>query len=279
MNSPHGGCAVLPTTVAEVLELARVSKDTYLAPPVTEVGAGRNLYGGQVAAQALSAARYTVPDGRFPHSIHGNFLKPGDSSEPITFQVELDRDGGQYSSRRVVATQSGEAIFHAACSFATPTLGVDFQATTMPVVQPPDDLETFHLDPRWTFDVEARVPEDSEPWYRWPARLWLRLREPLAEDPNVQACGLVFMSDLCTGLSRVPGVEQVGVLPSLDHTVWLHRCGRADDWVLLDLAPISTSSARGLYMGGIYLPDGTLLASLVQESLFGIGRRRKRPKS
>jgi acyl-CoA thioesterase-2 len=119
---------------------------------------------------------------------------------------------------------------------------------------------------------EVRVPKDSRPWYRWPARLWLRIREPLDDDPNVQACGVVCLSDLCTGLSRAPRVEQAGLLPSLDHVVWLHRGGRVDDWLLVDLMPLATGGGRGVYAGQIYDQAGTLLATLAQESLFDTER-------
>jgi acyl-CoA thioesterase II len=260
-----------PTSVAEILSLISLTSNRFLARAISDTGR-RRLYGGQVAAQALRAASLTVADGRVAHSIHCYFLHAGDASQPIVFEVERDRDGGRYSARRVTAAQGDTIIFSMACSFARANSGADFQADTMPAVQMPAELETYQLDAARTFDLEARVPEDSEPWYRWPARLWLRIREPLDDDPNVQACGVVFLSDLCTGLSRAPQVEQAGLLPSLDHAVWLHRGGRADDWLLVDLMPLATGSGRGVYTGQIYDQAGTLLASLAQESLFDTER-------
>ncbi|OBG28482.1 acyl-CoA thioesterase II [Mycobacterium alsense] len=257
--------------VAELLRLIPVAPDRFLAPALG--GARRRpLYGGQVAAQALRAASLTVPDGRVAHSIHGYFLQPGDASRPVALRVERDRDGGSYSARRVTATQADAVIFSMACSFARGKNGAGFQATTMPAVPMPAQLKPYRLDVARAFDVEARVPLDDQPWYRWPARLWLRIREPLDDDPNVQACGVVFLSDLCTGLSRAPRVEQAGLLPSLDHAVWLHRGGRADDWLLVDLMPLATGGGRGVYTGRIYDRSGTLVASLAQESLFDTER-------
>lgn len=260
-----------PASVAEMLSLISLTSNRFLASAVSDTGR-RRLYGGQVAAQALRAASLTVADGRVAHSIHGYFLHAGDASQPIVLEVERDRDGGRYSARRVTAIQGDTIIFSMACSFARANNGADFQAATMPAVQMPAELETYQLDAARTFDLEARVPADSEPWYRWPARLWLRIREPLDDDPNVQACGVVFLSDLCTGLSRAPQVEQAGLLPSLDHAVWLHRDGRADDWLLVDLMPQATGRGRGVYTGQIYDQAGTLLASLAQESLFDTER-------
>lgn len=268
---------VAPTSVAEVLDLQQLAHDRFRAEPVSCTGR-RTIYGGQVAAQALRAASLTVPDDRIAHSIHGYFLLAGDASGPIELRVERDRDGGRYSGRRVTAVQHDEVIFAMSCSFSRPKEGAEFQAVTIPPVAGPGELETYQLNASRTFDLEARVPEDPDPWYRWPARLWLRIREPLSDDPNVRACGVVFISDLCTGLSRAPLVEQAGLLPSIDHAVWLHHCADPNDWLLVDLNPLATAGGRGLYSGHIFDQRGKLLASLAQESLFDVTRGGSAPQ-
>lgn len=266
------GDAASLTTVAEVLNLKPLTHDSFLAEPVSVTGR-RTVYGGQVAAQCLRAASLTVPDGRIAHSLHAYFVTAGDASAPIVLRVERDRDGGRYSGRRVTARQGDAVIFSMACSFSQPKdTAAEFQAAAMPPVQGPAELVTYQLNASRTFDLEARVPDDPDPWYRWPARLWLRIREPLDDDPNVRACGVVFLSDLCTGLSRAPQIENVGLLPSIDHAVWLHRVGDPNDWLLVDLYPLATSGGRGVYTGRIYDERGTLLASLTQESLFDVTR-------
>jgi acyl-CoA thioesterase-2 len=266
------GDQAAPTAVAEVLQLKHLPHSRFLADPVSSTR--RTLYGGQVAAQALLAASMTVPDGRVAHSLHAYFLAAGDAGAPIMFEVARDRDGGRYSGRRVIARQSDSVIFSMACSFARPKGNApEFDAVEMPDVEPPAHLPTHQLNASRTFDLEARVPDDANPWYRWPARLWLRIREPLADDPNVRVCGVVFLSDLCTGLSRVPHIEQVGLLPSLDHAVWLHRGGDPNQWLLVDLHPLATAGGRGMYSGQIYDESGALLANLTQQSLFDIASR------
>ncbi|MFC3776753.1 acyl-CoA thioesterase [Mycolicibacterium holsaticum] len=258
--------------MAEVLQLKALPYDRFLAGPITTT-ARRTIYGGQVAAQALRAASLTVPDGRVAHSLHAYFLAAGDASAPTVLEVQRDRDGGRYSGRRVVARQGEAVIFSMVCSFSRAKRGApEFQAADMPDVQRPAELPTHQLNASRTFDVEARVPADPDPWYRWPARLWLRIREPLADDPNVRACGVVFLSDLCTGLSRAPQIEEVGLLPSLDHAVWLHRGADPNQWLLVDLHPQATAGGRGMYCGQIFDERGTLVASLSQESLFDIAR-------
>lgn len=261
-----------PITVAEVLKLQHLSHDRFQANPVSVTGR-RTIYGGQVAAQALRAASLTVPEDRVAHSMHGYFLAAGDASIPLELRVVRDREGGRYSGRRVSAHQGERVIFSMVCSFSRPKDdAAEFQAFDMPDVQRPAELTTHELNASRTFDLEARVPEDPNPWYRWPARLWLRIREPLDDDPNVRACGVVFLSDLCTGLSRAPEIERVGLMPSIDHAVWLHRGGDPNDWLLVDLNPLATAGGRGVYSGQIYDERGTLVASLAQESLFDVSR-------
>ncbi|MGE2734569.1 acyl-CoA thioesterase [Mycolicibacterium vaccae] len=253
--------------MAEILRLKEILHGRFIADPVSPVR--RTLFGGQVAAQALRAASLTVPDDRTAHSLHAYFLAAGDASAPIVFTVERDRDGGRYSGRRVTAHQGDSVILSLSCSFSRPTEGAtEFQAATMPAAQPPDGLATYELNPLRTFDLQARVPDDPDPYYRWPARLWLRISEPLDDDPNLRACGVVFLSDLCTGLTRMPQCAETALLTSLDHAVWLHRDRDPNEWLLVDLHPVATSAGRGVYSGQIYDQRGTLAASLTQESLF-----------
>src|SRR3990172_6995957 len=86
----------------------------------------QRVFGGQVIGQALVAAYRTV-DGRIAHSLHGYFLRPGDPSVPIIYEVDRIRDGGSFSTRRVVAIQHGEAIFSMSASFQVEESGFDHQ--------------------------------------------------------------------------------------------------------------------------------------------------------
>jgi acyl-CoA thioesterase II len=259
------------TSLARALELTPLSSDVFLAPAVGDTGR-LSLFGGQLVAQAIRAAAHTVPGGRIVHSMHAYFLRPGSSLAPIVYRVHRDPDGGRYSTRRIVVSQSNE-ICTVSASFVIPEDGPEFQASEMPQAAAPEQLPVYKLEPRRTFDLEARLPDDAQPWHRWPTRLWTRIREPLANDPNIHACALMFLSDMCTGLSKAPAVNEVGILPSLDHAVWLHRQFCANDWMLLDLSPESTAGGRGMYTGRVFARDGTLLASLAQESLFDRRRR------
>jgi acyl-CoA thioesterase-2 len=190
------------TGLSEVLTLERIEADMFRTVVVSrEPG---SLFGGEVAAQALRAAAETVPDGRQPHSLHGYFLSPGDSSRRVLLTVSRDRDGGSYSNRRVIAVQDGRVIFNMAASFHVTEQGSGYQAPAAPVVEPPEDLPVHERFFR-RHGVELRVPTQPMPGQVWPSRFWARSRHPLTGD-ILHACALTYLSDMFTGMASVPGV-------------------------------------------------------------------------
>ena len=263
-------------TATELLELEEIDRDLYRARSAFPDRLNYNLYGGQVAAQALRAAGLTVAPDREPHSLHGYFLRPGDPSRLTVFQVFRDRDGRSFSARRVVALQHGEVIFNMSASFHATRDGYDEQVHDAPAVPGPEECRPFDI-PR-LYSVESRVaPRPAETG--WPMRLWARCTVALPDDPLLHACVLTYLSDVVAGLAPLRGAEYHSG-PSLDHSVWSHRPARMDDWVLLDLAPNSAARGRGWYTGALYTTGGRLAASIAQEVLFSPIRRqasRRRP--
>ena len=269
-----------------LLDLAKTGDNSFegLSPaePVQRV------FGGQVLAQALVAASRTVGSGRQCHSLHAYFLRPGDPSVPIAYDVERSRDGASFSARRVVASQKGPPIFTLASSFQRAESGFEHQAQ-MPLVPPPESLEDDQ-------DVLLRDPHLSAPMRSWvlrerpfetrsvlgrglgdrPARaaldhIWLKTRGPLPDDPAIHHALLAFVSDMFLldtallphGKSIFSDVQ----VASLDHAMWFHRDFRADDWLLYAQDSPSASGARGFNRGSIYTRDGILVASVAQEGL------------
>jgi acyl-CoA thioesterase-2 len=256
-----------------VLSLERIEADLFRTCVVFDDPYG--LYGGQVAAQALRAAAETVPDGRLPHSLHGYFLSRGDPNRRVLLTVHRDRDGRSYSNRRVIAVQNGIVIFNLTASFHVAEDGPEYQAHDLPEVTAPEQAADISSHIR-LLGMAVAIPEQATPGQEWPSRVWLRAREPLS-DPTMRACALAYVSDMFTGLASVPGIAQVGPVTSLDHAVWFHRQVAMDNWVLMDLEPEATAGGRGMYTGRIFGRDGTLAASIAQESLFRIGTRRPGP--
>lgn len=243
------------------------------------------IFGGQVVAQALTAAYKTV-EGRVCHSLQSYFIRPGDPTRPVLYQVERSRDGHSFTTRRVLAIQKGEQIFNMACSFQAPESGFEHQ-TEMP--EPAFSAEQMgkHIEAwmksapepatRWlrNLPIEMRAidPVDPENPVTKPAHqmVWLRARADAGDDVALNQTLLAFASDyslLGTGM-RPHGVSwQSGVqTASLDHIIWFHRPTNFAEWHLYVQDSPSASGARGFNRGAIYRHDGTLVASVAQEGL------------
>jgi acyl-CoA thioesterase-2 len=261
------------------LDLERLDSDQFLGDPGP--GEGR-LFGGMVAAQCTIAAGRTVAPDRSLHSLHAYFLRPGRHDVPIRFVVDRIRDGRTFTTRRVVAHQSGEAIFNMSSSFARPEEGISHQSP-MPEAPAPEDCEDYEEmraramgspDVRRPSAVEVRVADGgeagaspSEPWQR----NWVRLRGPLPDDPLVHVAGLVYASDrtLLSTASRIHGLSWGRrMAASLDHAVWIHRPVRLDEgWLLYASESPAAHAARGLIFGGLFDREGHRIASVAQEAL------------
>ncbi len=282
--------------LCERLVLEPLDRDLFLADPGE--GEGR-LFGGLVAAQSVLAAIATIGEpgeyGRASssllHSIHAYFLRPGRYDLPIRFVVDRIRDGRTFTTRRVVAHQAGEAIFNMAASFARPEEGMSHQRP-MPEVGPPDGLEEWATlrarkmglpEPaHFESPIEVRVLDASEfeeTGPRDPVRqLWIRPRGVIPDDLALHTAILVYATDrtlLSTAIlasGRIAGKDVMGA--SLDHAVWLHHPIRFDDWLLYSsVSPIS-HAARGLIFGSLYRRDGVQLASVAQEALIRVRRKK-----
>ncbi|HTW18622.1 MAG TPA: acyl-CoA thioesterase II [Mycobacteriales bacterium] len=252
----------------------------------------QRVFGGQVAAQALVAAGRTVPADRFVHSLHAYFLRPGDPSIPIVYEVDRIRDGRSFTTRRVVAVQHGEAIFHLSASFQVHEDGVEHQEP-MPEAPDPESLPTMEErrieagiapSPRWErqFPIELRYV-DEPPWLAGSVaarknrqQVWVRANGELPDDPLVHVCAATYASDL-TLLDSVLLANGLTwddnrkiMVASLDHAMWFHRPFRADDWLLYDQQSPSASGARGLAAGRLFTRDGRHVVSVVQEGLLRV---------
>ena len=251
----------------------------------------QRVFGGQVAGQALVAAARTVDESRPVHSLHAYFLRPGDPSRPILYEVDRLRDGRSFTTRRVVAIQHGEAIFNLQASFHGYEPGPDHQLTMphgharpgvaarleraavavpgaarRPVRPAPADRPALH---------RRRPDEPQGHGGRTASRSGCAPTATLPDDPVLHACIVTYASDMTLLDTAVmpfglawdsPGMK----MASLDHAMWFHRPFRADEWLLYDQRAISVTSARGLAGGAIFTADGRLAVSVVQEGLIRI---------
>ncbi|WP_171123375.1 MULTISPECIES: acyl-CoA thioesterase II [unclassified Ruegeria] len=282
-------------SLADILQPEQVGPDLFRAAAFSGDAVPTRLFGGQVIAQCLAAARHSVSAERRCHSIHSYFLRAGDPNQPLIFRVENARDGGSFSTRRVIATQGDQQILNFTGSFHVPDEGWDYQHEKPDAPGPQDcapdqstatarsangsaeaDNRRIHQTQFEILDVDPRNEANPVPgsdrhgfWFRIPA----------AENSNasLQQLYLTYASDM--GLMSV-GLRAHGLSwsqntaqgASLDHAIWLHAPARLQDWHFYAMDGPWTGSGRGLARGMIFSEDGKLVASTAQESLL----RRKR---
>ncbi|MGQ7794385.1 acyl-CoA thioesterase II [Faunimonas sp. B44] len=250
----------------------------------------QRVFGGQVIGQALVAATRTVDADRRVHSLHAYFMRPGDPTVPIVYEVDRIRDGKSFATRRVVAIQHGHAIYSMSASFQVREEGLDHQLA-MPDVPHPDRLMS---EEQMKAMVMASAPKPIRAYWERERpiefrpvslkhyvsreqldavqRVWFRATGPLPDDPAIHACVLAYASDMTLldtslfahGRSVFDRDMQVA---SLDHAMWFHRPFRADEWLLYDQDSPNASGARGFTRGSIFAADGRLVASVAQEGL------------
>ena len=257
----------------------------------------QRVFGGQVIGQALVAAsRNRLVEDRHVHSLHGYFLRPGDPQVPIIYEVDRIRDGGSFTTRRVVAIQHGEAIFSMSASFQIREEGLEHQME-MPDVPKPDELpsdqelkEKFlahapeNIKRYWERErpIEMR-PVDMTHYFSkksLPPRqyVWVRATGKLPEDERIHQCVLAYASDMTLlDTSLFPHGTSVFSpeiqAASLDHAMWFHHPFKADEWLLYATDSTCSAGARGLNRGLLYTQDGKLIASTAQEGLIRVRKK------
>ncbi len=254
-----------------------------------DIGTGR-VFGGQVLAQALVAARRTVAEPREAHSVHGYFILPGDVAAPIVYFVDRLRDGKSFTTRRVTAIQHGRTIFNMSASFHVVEEGIEHQLPLPDVPGPEElagELELLRdradrippeLRPVLTQDrpIDFRPVDPVDPFEpegRPTSKyLWLRALGEIGDDVALNQAVLAYASDhgLLTSALRphrlslyTPGLQAA----SLDHSIWFHRPFRADEWLLYAMDSPAAGNARGFTRGSIFSRSGELVASVAQEGL------------
>ncbi len=281
----------MPKSAEELVELLDLETiDTNLFRGIQPDTMLQRVFGGQVAAQSLVAGARTVEPPLSVHSLHSYFLRPGDTTVPIVYDVERMRNGRSFSTRRVVARQHGRSIYFMTISFQRPEDGFDHQ-DRMPTVPPPEDsLSVGEV-------VRRRSPERAEQWLtEWAAlelraigdsrpggelssedrpaqsRLWIKVGGRLDDVELTHKAAFTYASDLTLLGSALVPHDLLVTSPqvqsaSLDHTIWFHRPFRADEWLLYDQTSPSASGARGLALGRVFTQDGRLVATVAQEGL------------
>lgn len=269
--------------LVDLLDLERIEVNTFRGRhPIEE---RQRTFGGQVAAQALMAAGRTVEAGA-AHSLHSYFLRPGDPSIPILYEVDRIRDGRSFTTRRVVAIQHGRAIYNMQASFHAEEVSIEHQFE-MPDVPGPESigrlderiqvefgdfdewsLRQHPIDQRFIGELPWSPKRSREP----RQRIWIKADGELPDDPLLHACVITYASDMSL-LDSVLAPHSIRwdngqfMVASLDHCMWFHRNARADEWLLFDMDSPIAHGGRGMARGFLFNQAGQLMTSMVQEGL------------
>lgn len=236
------------------------------------------LYGGQIVAQALRAAAHTVEPEFRAHSLHAYFIRRGDHTEPVRYEVDRVRNGRSFVTRTVTARQAVGVILSMSASFQVDEEAPEVQTAELPEVPGP----TVVPSDSWTtmFD-RSTVPTEE---FQGRARGWLKINADLGDDPVLNACALAYMSDdypTDTVVSLRPdrpapdaetAEDHAFVAFSLDHAIWFHRPLHAEQWHLTAMISHALISSRGLSIGHVFTEQGVHVATISQEVLL---RRRR----
>ena len=260
MTNPH-------PDLLGLLDIDQLAADLFVAQNPQR---GRTrVYGGQVVAQALAAAMATLDDPSRPvHSLHSYFIRPGDESKPIAFDVDRIRDGRSFTTRRVVGRQTGGAIFNLSASFHSYEPDAEVSPSTADLDVPPPEECVLE---EWDDVSEIRMVPESEPGR---ARAWIRIARPerLPDDPALHNLAIAYSSDhvpmdaIANG-HPAPFDWDDFMGASLDHSLWFHRPARGDEWLLFDCRLLSLAGSRGIAQGTVHTASGTHVATLTQEGL------------
>ncbi|WP_435134425.1 acyl-CoA thioesterase [Formosa sp. A9] len=273
-----------------LLELKQLDEATFEG--VSKTIGSPNVFGGQVLAQAVNAAYRTIHNNRVLHSLHGYFLEAGDLEQPIQFSVNEVRDGGSFSTRRVLASQSGKAIFILAASFHKDEQGYDHQIEMNTSLKQPEELLSWsemltqfgHVLPVLTkrfleidrpimfkpVEVVNPLKQENLPPY---SNVWFKLKAPLTDSSlAVKQQILTYISDyniLAAALLPHASKAHFGntQMASLDHSMWFFRDFDYNDWMLYSIETPNASNARGFAKGNIFSREGKLIACVAQEGL------------
>lgn len=259
---------------------------------VTQYVPWPKAYGGDLVAQAAAAAIRSVADGKTMNSMHSYFMRPANILEPVRYEVERLRDGRGYATRQVRAYQEDKVIYVALASFHAPEPGEEFAIAAPEDVPQPEGLPSSaeSLDgvaglaaEYWSSGRSFDMRHVPGPLYlqvdgeRVPHQaVWIKSFDPLPDDPALHQVALAYVCDytILEPLLRAQGrawADAGLVTASLDHSLWFHRDGRMDEWVLYAQEAVSTQRSRGLAMGRFYARGGELLATVAQEGMIRPG--------
>ena len=235
------------------------------------------LYGGQIVAQALRAASSTIEPDLVVHSLRAYYIRRGDHTEPVRYEVDRIRNGRSFATRRVVARQAIGAILNLEASFQRSEASAEVVADR-DARRSPSPASSTSRRGRTTSSAASCPSRRRPPPAIGAGRMmaWIRVTAPFdVGDDLLHRCWLAYLSDdlPCDAVRRAhPARARMEAADdafsaSLDHSVWFHAPPRVDRWHLYDVTCLAYAGGRGLTLGHVFGIDGAHVATFAQEAL------------
>lgn len=269
-----------------ILQLTPVGEDVFIGrhPRKNPV----RTFGGQLMAQAFTAASRTLEHDLPPSALSVHFIAGGDPAQDIEFHVVRLRDERRFANRRVDAMQSGKLLATALVSYLAGGHGLEHNSEAPEVPAPHglpaiDDLLVGYeevvphfanamrpIEWRYTNDPAWVMRDKGERLDR--NRVWMTAAGDMPDDPVLHTAAMVYSSDTTVldsiitthGLSW--GWDRIFAV-TVNHSVWFHRQVDFGDWVLYSTTSPVAAESRGLGMGHFFSTAGEVVATVVQEGI------------
>ena len=227
------------------------------------------LFGGQLLAQFVQAARLTCPDKDLK-SLHAYFPRAGRTDEPVAYEAHRVHEGGTFATLTITALQQHKVLATASVSLHKAEEGPDYQTSVeVPAVPGEAQRVTYNLMP---WDTRTTIDLDSRDVARPEFELWMRTPEVGQELAPALTAYATDLTLIGTALRPVEGVCQGDAGTAFtsavtSHSVWFHRPSRTGDWLLLRQHSPILARGRSFGRGDVLTGDGSLVASYAQEAL------------
>jgi acyl-CoA thioesterase II len=232
---------------------------------------GPHVFGGILLAQALHAARLTVPPEVRARSLHAYFLSAADARLELRYDVDPVKDGRTASTRAVTASQDGTNVLTMLCSFAADRDGRVYDVTHAEEIPEPSALPKRSAIGPWEFAFVGPSPERADGTRESTHRAWMRMTDALPADAAVHDAVIAFFGDLSWNAASpwdLSGPPDRSRMVSADHAMWFHRPARADEWLFYDVQSLVHAGGRGTIRGVVFDAERKIVCSVAQELQF-----------
>ena len=252
---------------SELLQAVRDNPQAVLIP--AQWGQGRASFGGLVAALVYEAMRAQVPNGRPPRSLAITFVGPAAPDVPVSFEVEVLREGKAVSQVLGRAIQDGQVVTLVQGSFGAGRESlISVQADPAPQAKAVEECQELpyipNVTPEFTRYLAMRWAFGGMPFTNNPSRDmggWVRLRDQDNAEPASEAhllalvdawppAVLPHLSAPAPGSSLTWTIEFVQPMSELS----------TQDWCLYRAQIEHARDGYGHVAAALWSPTGELLA-------------------